>query len=109
MAWMKSTNTGKWYRTYDHHTHVITDQAEARQVSDSLGFNAEVVAPAVIQAEMRRVAANRADLVSAVAAAVPGGVTAVPSAQDIARAVEVQLADEFAAVNTNINRPRTVS
>lgn len=115
MAWMRSTNTGKWYLTREFSAHVITEQSAAREVSDALGFNSELISPAAIKAELARVESNRAQLAKEIADAILPAISAgltvtaeVDEAQ-IAERVRVALGPDFDALSDDINRPRTVS
>jgi hypothetical protein len=113
MAWMKSPNTGKFYRTEDLTVYENVPAAVARGVSDVLGFNAAV--PESVQAiteELTRVKVARASLVKEIAdtvlAAIAGGITITAEVDEssISALVQAGLADEFAAVNENIdNQP----
>lgn len=87
MAWMKSTNTGKFYLTGEFTSRSNIPQSEASNISDTLGFQAARCSPTAIKEELARVAENVALL---------RGETV--DAKAIAEAVEAQLADEFAAI-----------
>jgi hypothetical protein len=108
MAWMKSPNTGKFYRTED--LTVYRDVANAGRVSEVLGFKAAVpTSVAAITDEITRVEVARASLVKeivdGVLAAVAAGITVTADVDEaaIAASVEARLADEFAGVNANID------
>jgi hypothetical protein len=112
---MKSKKTGNWFLTGEFTSHQFNRFAVASQVSEVLGLSSVDADTEAIQAELDRVARNRAalvkDIADAILPAIASGATvsAEVDAEAIARAVEAQLVDEFAAVNDNINRPRTVS
>ena len=115
MAWMSSNSTSGWWLTGEFTVYRISEYEDARLISDMLGFNSEKIDHAGVKAEVVRVETNRAQLIKEIAdailPAIAAGATVTADVDEaaIARAVEAQLVDEFAVVNTNINRPRTVS
>ena len=104
MAWMKSSRSGWWYLTGEFTQTRFKELADAREISDILGFNSAEASSEAIRSELDRVALNRAGLVKDIADAVLAGVASGASVAApvdvaaIAAAVEAQLADEFAAV-----------
>jgi len=101
---MKSSRSGWWYLTGEFTQTRFKELADAREISDILGFNSAEASSEAIRSELDRVALNRAGLVKDIADAVLAGVasgSSVAAPVDvaaIAAAVEAQLADEFAAV-----------
>jgi hypothetical protein len=112
---MRSTNTKWWYLTGEFTAHTIKETTPAEYVSQILGFASAQSAPKAIQAELDRVARNRAELVKEIADAILPAISAgltvtaeVDEAQ-IAERVRVALGPDFDALSDDINRPRTVS
>lgn len=110
MAWMKSPNTGKFYRTEDLTVYENIPLELAEGISGVLGFKAAVPEKAqAIVDEMTRTRVARASLVKEIAdtvlAALAGGITVTAEVDPvaIAAAVEASLVDEFAGVNANID------
>lgn len=116
MALMKSnsgTSKGSGFFTDGMFvTRYGTDAVKLNRAAAVLGFDPVSVKHETVVQEIARVDTNRALLVKetaeAVALILQGGTVDIDEAA-IARAVEKQLADDFATVNANVNRPRTVS
>lgn len=113
MAWMKSEKTGRWFLTGEFTSHRFDTEPLAAQVSDVLGFGSASAKSEAIQAELDRVAANRAaliaDITAAVIAALPKAEVGTISSEEIAKAVNAELADDFDAMRADVNKPRTLS
>lgn len=112
MALMKSnsgTSKGSGFFTDGMFvTRYGTDETALNRAAAVLGFEPVSVKHETVVQEITRVETNRALLVREIAAAL-GNASVVVDEAAIARAVEKQLADDFATVNANVNRPRTVS
>lgn len=115
MAWMKSTTTNLFYLTSDFTNVGPFKQADAEYVSAALGFTASRVSSDTIKFMQSLAEINRARLIKDIADRVLAGikagvsVTADVDEEAIAAAVERRLADEFATVRNDVNRPRTIS